>query len=187
MALNSDVALECDVLDAKPPPRIKWFNDTGAVQEVTQGNIVRFLDSGRYLYLRRLQPLHLEGQYYCIVTNANLSQEISAPTRYILVDNLTQGILLDYKQIGNQRVFAGNASFEFAYIGGVFGNSNMNGTSNRLFVSERELAPLGNIGEINIRTVTPGIIRLRATVRYNTLTSIVMRTGAVIVQRMLFI
>ena len=174
------------MLDAKPPPQIKWYDDTGAIQEMRQDNSVLFLDSGRYLYLRRLQRLHLERQYYCNITNANLSQEISAPTRYVLVDNLTQGILMDYKQIGNHRVFVGNANFEFAYVGGVFGNSNMNGTSNRLFVNESELAPLGNVGEINIITFAPGVFQLRAIVRYNSLTSFVTRSGTVIIQRMLY-
>ena len=173
------------MLDAKPPPQIRWYDDTGAIQEMTQDNSVRFLDSGRYLYLRRLQHLHLERQYYCNITNANLSQEVSAPTRYVLVDNLTQGTLMDYKQIGNQRVFIGNANVEFAYVGGVFGNSNMNGTSNRLFVSESELAPLGNVGEIDLMTFVPGVFQLRAIVRYNSLTSAVTRSGTLIVQRML--
>ena len=40
VALNSAVALECDVLDAKPPPQIKWFNDQREIQEITEGNRV---------------------------------------------------------------------------------------------------------------------------------------------------
>ena len=60
IALNSAVALECDVLDANPPPQIKWYSNQGAIQEVTVDNSVRFLDGGHYLYLRRLQPSHLE-------------------------------------------------------------------------------------------------------------------------------
>ena len=52
VALNSSVALECDVLDAKPLPQIKWFDDQGEIQEVREGNSVRFLDGGRYLYLK---------------------------------------------------------------------------------------------------------------------------------------
>ena len=103
VALNSAVAMECDVLDAKPSPQIKWFDDQGEIQEVLEGNSIRFLDGGRYLYLKSLQAIHLQRQHYCTVTNANLSQEISAPTRYVLTDNLTQGILVDYKQIGNLR------------------------------------------------------------------------------------
>ena len=64
VALNSGVALECDVLDAKPPPQIKWFDDQGEIQEIQDGNSVRFLDSGRYLYIKRLQAVHLHRQYY---------------------------------------------------------------------------------------------------------------------------
>ena len=75
VALNSAVALECDILDAKPPPQIKWFNDQGEIREITEGNCVRFLDNGRYLYLKRVQAIYLQQQYliYCIVTNAYLS------------------------------------------------------------------------------------------------------------------
>lgn len=122
VALGSEVALKCDVLGANPP-QIKWYNDQGAIQEVTLDNSVRFLDDGHYLYLRRLQASHLERQYYCAVTNVNLSQEISAPTRYVLTDTLTQGVLMDYKQIGNLTAFVGNTSLEFAYVGGVFGEA----------------------------------------------------------------
>ena len=154
VALNSDVALECNVLDANPPPQIKWFNDQGEIQEVMQNNIVRFLDNRRYLYLRDLKSIHLEQRYYCAVTNANLSQEVSAPTRYILTGNLTQGVLMDYKQIGNLTAFVGNTSFEFAYIGGVFNDQ----TINTLFVNSTEVTVLGNIGTIPMATLlSPGI------------------------------
>ena len=57
-------------------------------------------------YFKSLQAAHFERQCYCAVTNVNLSQEISAPTRYVLTDNiLTQGVLRDYKQIGDLRAF----------------------------------------------------------------------------------
>ena len=64
VALNSAVALECDVLDANPPPQIKWFDDQGEIQAIQDGNSVRFLDSGRYLYIKRLQAVHLHRQNY---------------------------------------------------------------------------------------------------------------------------
>ena len=166
MALNSDVALECDVLAANPPPQIKWFDNLGAIQEIRQGNNVRFLDGGRYLYLRRLQHAHLQRQYYCTVTNVNLSQEVSAPTRYVLTDNLTRGVLMDYKQIGDLTTFAGNINFEFAYIGGVHGD-NTNRTTSRLFWNHsNEVAVLGNIGTIE-HLSSPGNFTLEATVNYN--------------------
>ena len=187
VALNSDVALECDVLGVNPPPQIKWYNDTGVIQEVRQGNNVRFLDGGHYLYMRSLQAPHLKQQYYCTITNANLIQEISAPTRYLLTDNLTQGELMDYKQIGNQLAFVGNASFEFAYIGGTFGNNNRNGTRNNLFVNGLQVAALGNVGKINNITSSllssSGIVQLEAFVRYNGLSSDAIRSGTVTIHR----
>ena len=189
-ALDSDVALECDVLDAKPSPQIKWYNNMGEIQEVREGNKVRFLDNGRYLYIGELQAIHLEQQYYCAVTNVNLSQEVSAPTRYVLTDTLTQGELKDYKQIGNLRAFVGNTSFEFAYVGGAFGNNSMNGTQNELFVNGVQVATLGKIGKINNITSTflsssETIFQLEASVGYNGLSSTTRRTGTVTVYRKL--
>ena len=178
VAQNSDVALECDVLDANPPPQIKWYDDQGEVQEIRQSNNIRFLDNKRYLFIRRLQPSHLERQYYCSVSNVNLSHEISAPTRYVLVDNLTQGKLRDYKQIGDLRAFVGNESFEFTYVGGVFGD-NINGTTNRLFVNISPVEVLGNIGTIDISST--GSFMLKADVNYNGIMT--TRNGTLTVNR----
>ena len=191
VAINSDVALECDVLDAKPPPQIKWFSDLGEIQEDRLDNSIRFLDDRHYLYLRRLEGTHLERQYYCNVANANLSQEISAPTRYVLTDNLTQGVLMDYKQIGNHTAFVGNTSFEFAYIGGVFGLNDINGTINTLSVNGEEVRVLGNIGQINSMTSpflsSPGIFLLKASVVYSGLYLSETRNGTVIIYRKLLL
>ena len=180
VALNSAVALECDVLDANPPPQIKWYSDQGAIQEVTQNNRVRFLDSGCYLYLGSLQPSHLERQYYCAVTNVNLNQEISSPTRYVLTDNLTQGVLIDYKQIGDLTVFVGNASIQFAYVGTVFGDIT-NTTVNRMTVDDVEVASLGNIGIVDLVSMMKGLLKLEARVSYNGM--IAVRKGTLTVNR----
>ena len=188
VALNSDVALECDVLDAKPPPQIKWFDDLGEIQEDRLDNSIRFLDDRHYLYLRRLQAIHLERRYYCNITNVNLSQEVSAPTRYILIDNLTQGELIEYKQIRNHTAFVGNASFEFAYVGGAFGDNDVNGTINRLSANSEEVRVLGNVGiidRISRFLSSPGIILLEASVSYNGLLSFETRSGTVIIHRKL--
>ena len=180
-ALDSSVALECAVLDTKPPPSIKWYQDDWEeIQEITQDNSVRFLDDRRYLYFKSLQASHFEMQYYCTVTNANLSQEISAPTRYILIDNLTPGHLVDYKQIGDLRAFVGNESFEFAYVGGVFGNRS-NGTINKLSWNQtNEVPTLGNIGTIDVIS-SPGKFTLKAIVDYNGL--LITRNGTLTVNR----
>ena len=183
VALNSDVALECDVLDAKPPPQMKWYDNTGVIQEVTRNNRVRFLDGGRYLYLRELSSSHLEQRYYCAVTNVNLNKRISAPTRYVLTDNLTQGVLIDYKQIGDLIAFFGNRSIEFAYVGGVFGESlKINSTINTLTAGGHQVSTLGNIGEVDLTTVSSkGVIVLMALVRYDGM--ITTRRGTLTVQR----
>ena len=68
-ALDSSVALECAMLDAKPHPHIKWYQDDWEeIQEMTQDNSMRFLDDGHYLYFKSLQAAHFERQYYCAVT-----------------------------------------------------------------------------------------------------------------------
>ena len=162
VALNSDVALECDVLDANPPPQIKWYDDQGEIQEDQR---VRFLDNGHYLYLRRLQSAQLEREYFCVVANANLSWAISAPTRYMLIDNITQGVLVDYKQIGGLRAFVGNISVKFAFIGGVHGH-HTNETLSTLTVNGRDVSMLGNIGIID-KISLPGIVHLEAAVLYD--------------------
>ena len=179
VALNSDVALECDVLDAKPSPQIKWYNNTGAIQEINQGNIMRFLDGGRYLYMRNLDSSHLEQQYYCVVTNVNLSLEVPAPTRYILIDNLTRGALEDYKQIGALTAFVGNTNFEFAYVGGVF-DTILNRTDNVLRMNGDLVSKIENIGIIETLS-SPGIITLEATVFYSN--SVATRNGNLTVNR----
>ena len=182
VALNSDVALECDVLDAKPPPQIKWCDDQGEIQEVLQSNRIRFLDGGRYLYLRSLQAIQLERQFYCNVTNANLHLEISAPTRYMLIDNITQGELMEYKQIGNLRAFVGNTSFEFSYVSGVF-DGRTNQTINRLTVNDDiDVTILGSIGIIPDRILTmPGMVYLKAAVSYSGMVE--LRSGTLTIYR----
>lgn len=143
---------------------------------------MRFLDGGRYLYIRRLQHSHLERLYYCAVTNVNLNQETSAPTRYILTDNLTQGVLIDHKQIGDLTAFVGNTSIEFAYVGGVFGNIVIiNGTANTLSVGGGRVLTTGNIGVIDLTTLTQRVTMLEARVHYNGM--IAERRGTITIQR----
>ena len=154
VALNSDVALECDVLDCNPPPQIRWLQDGHPIDEVTVNNEVRFLDGGRFLYMRLLTPADLMPTYRCEVTNVFLDRSVVAPTVYRLVDNLTQGVLMDYKQIGNLIAFVGNMSFEFVYVGGIYGIGGRNGTINNLFQDTAQIASIGSIASIDtINTV----------------------------------
>ena len=47
---QADVAIECPVRDANPPPQIRWRDGNGnLLTEDTTNNQLRFLDIGRYL------------------------------------------------------------------------------------------------------------------------------------------
>ena len=178
VALDSDVALECDVLDANPHPTIKWFDSQGVLlstsdSEVLQNNSIFFLEGGRYLYLRSVGKAQLQQQYYCVVTNALLDREVPSPTRYILNESLPQGELRTYKDIGDLTAFVGNTSYEFSYVGGVYGCGNttnpfsvFNGTLNRMFADGAEVAVRGNIGIIDVIS-SAGTVVLRAQVIYD--------------------
>ena len=141
MAIDSSVALECDVLAANPPPQIEWRrgNDE-VVNEVMANNAVRFLDDGRYLFISNVQNENLATTYTCRVTNAFLDRTEIAPTSYRLVANLTEA-LVDYKQIGNLMAFVGDVNFEFAYVGG-----SVNGRTRNILFKR----PLGSPSSANL-------------------------------------
>ena len=180
VAIASDVALECDVLLSSPPPQIRWLRDGNPIAEVMVNNEVRFLDGGRYLYLRTLEAADLMPTYRCEVTNAFLDRSMVAPTMYRLIDNLTRGDLMDYKQIGDLTAFVGNMSFEFAYVGGLYGNGARNGTINNLFQGTVQVADIGNVASImTINTV--GMFELSATVVFDGVTR--ERVGMLTVHR----
>ena len=184
MAIYSDVALECDVLPANPPPQIRWLRDGSPIAEMRVNNEIRFLDGGRYLFLRVLEAADLMPTYHCEVTNVFLDRSVVAPTMYRLIDNLTRGVLIDYKQIGDLIAFVGNTSFEFAYVGGVYGNGARNGTINNLFQGTTQVADIGNIA--SIQTInTLGMFDLSAIVVFDGVTR--ERVGTLTVHRMFFV
>ena len=180
VAMDSDVALECDVLPSSPPPQIRWLRDGNPIAEVTVNNEVRFLDGGRYLYLRSLTVANLASTYRCEVTNVFLDRTVMAPTMYRLIDNLTRGDLMDYKQIGDLTAFVGNMSFEFAYVGGLYSNGAINGTINILRNGTEEIPGIGNVGSI-MTIDTVGMFELSATVVFDGVTR--RRTGTLTVHR----
>ena len=184
VALNSGVALECDVLPANPPPQIRWLQDGNIIAENLVNNLVRFLDGGRYLYMRILVAADLASTYHCEVTNALTDRTVVAPTTYRLIDNLTRGDLMDYKQIGDLTAFVGNTSFEFAYVGGLYGNGARNGTINSLFQGVTQVPSIGNVAIINtINTV--GMFDLSAIVVFDGITR--NRVGTLTVHRKFFL
>ena len=57
---DDDVALECQVAESNPSPQIRWLgNGIPLVEDTTTNNLLRFLDNGRYLLIRRLDTPQL--------------------------------------------------------------------------------------------------------------------------------
>ena len=83
---NDEVALECQVAESNPPPRIRWLGFP--LIEIRLNNRLRFLDNGRYLLIRQLTTPYLSGNYQCQVTNARLHATETSPTTYTLANNI---------------------------------------------------------------------------------------------------
>ena len=176
VALQSNVAMECDVLleSTNPPPQIRWLRNNGVtnevIEEMTANNERRFLEGGRFLFIRSVEAADLEFTYQCEVTNVFLDRTELAPITYRLIDNLTQDVLEEYKQIGDLRAFVGNTSFEFSFVGGAFGSS-ANGTTNVLSLTPTGMPSMDIPNVANIAAIpmvaTPGMFTLRAVVRYD--------------------
>ena len=163
VALNSQVALECDVVSASPPPNYRWRINGKIVGEIRQQNYRRFFDGGRWLFLGKLQPANLEVTYRCEVTNAYLHRVEVAPTTYRLVDNMTPGQIVEYKEIGDLTAFIGNESIEFGHISGGFDTQPPYINSTGVFLSMNDnavdtLARIGKVSPIN----AVGVFRLTA-------------------------
>ena len=150
-----DVALECDVLDANPPPVIEWFrtsdpnnrdaDPSDRIVEVTASNAVRFLEGGRYLYMRDLTDALLSDTYYCAVTNALIHQTRVSGTGYSFnVTGLEGQSKYEYKPIGNVTAFIGEMYIEISYVAAIFTGD----VSCDFFVDTTEINDLGAVGTI---------------------------------------
>ena len=114
---GDDVALECNVRDANPPPQIRWRDGNGnLLTEVMTNNLLRFLDNGRYLLIRGLTDAQVNTNYQCEVINARLHNTVRSPTTYDLVPNLGDEYMI-YKELINRTVLLGE-SVEISYIAG---------------------------------------------------------------------
>ena len=115
---QADVAIECPVRDANPPPQIRWRDGNGnLLTEDTTNNRLRFLDNGRYLLIRLLTDTQVNTDYQCEVTNARLDEVIPDPTLYDLVPNLGANNFMIYKRLINRTVLVGS-TVELSYIAG---------------------------------------------------------------------
>jgi len=152
--VDADVALECRVRGANPPPQIQWFDGTGLLTEDTTNNVLRFLDNGRYLLIGQLSPAQIATNYYCSVTNARLHETVRSNTTYDLAPVLGTNGFMIYKRFINRTLIlmGGTATLDLSYIAGAgsgvaagaYGLLNCRRTSDTLSTSV-DLSPLGGV------------------------------------------
>ena len=119
---NGNVALECRVRDASPPPQIQWFDENDMpLTEVTTNNLLRFLDNGRYLLIRTLTTAQVNTNYYCSVTNVRFHETMRSPTTYDLDPTLGSNEIMIYKSFVDRTltlVGGGPGTVQWSYIAG---------------------------------------------------------------------
>ena len=138
---------------------IQWFevsdSDTALVEDRNANNL-RFLEGGRFLYVRDVSTF--PRTYYCAVSNARLhSQEVS-PTRYILNGTGLLSGMDDrhvYKEIGDRTAFVGD-EFEFSYVATV----GRNNQECNFEIDGAEQIALGAVGTDQVLTFLPGEVFL---------------------------
>lgn len=93
--LGGAVAIECDVLDAAPVPRIEWFADDQKIAS----SMIEYVDDGRYLYIQSLTEQQRNAQYHCEVANKYMYLRAIAPTTYTLTGNIGMNYVTVYKAL----------------------------------------------------------------------------------------
>ena len=147
--INGDVALECLVRHANPPPRIEWFDGNGTLIEAAINNTLRFLDNGRYLLIRGLTTTQVSMNYHCEVTNAFLYERVRSPTTYSLDINLGSNDTLIYKAFESKVTLVGER-VELSFIAGAgsavepFGLQNCQ-LSGSTLTTPLDLTPIGGV------------------------------------------
>ena len=115
---QADVAIQCPVRDANPPPQIRWVDGSGrTLTENKANNQLRFLDNGHYLLMRELTTAQVNTNYQCEVTNARLQEVIRSPTTFDLVPNLGANKFMIYKELMNRTILVGE-TVEMSYVVG---------------------------------------------------------------------
>ena len=119
---DDNVALKCQVAESNPPPQIRWLgNGNPLVEDTTTNNLLRFLDNGRYLLIRRLDTPQLNTNYQCQVTNARLHATETSPTTYTLVNNIGNNEFRIYKRLIDRTILKEterDPMVELSYIAG---------------------------------------------------------------------
>ena len=176
-----DIALECRVEDSQPPPDIVWYQDGTPLVENLAGNAVRFLEGGRWAYIRDVETFSHE--YYCEVSNARLHESVrSNQTYFVNGTGLVDGMDFVYKEIGDLTAFSTeekNEDFEFSYV-------SSEGTLNRVCAFSNIGGSNANsnaaVGTILNLPAPPAVVTLQC--RSDQVT--IISSGTLTVQRELF-
>ncbi len=174
---GTDIALECRVGDSQPPPDIVWFQGDTPLVENTVTNNVRFLEGGRWAYIRDNEDFPRE--YHCEVSNVLLHNTTRSPQTYFINGTgIVSGMDFVFKEIGALTAFSKEGedeNFEFSFV-------SSKGTENRVcdFYSNGAITPdLAAVGTITNLPPPPAVVTLEC--RDGQVT--VISSGTVTVQR----
>ena len=172
-----DIALECRVEDSQPPPDIVWFQGDTPLVENTVTNNVRFLEGGRWAYIRDNEMFPRD--YHCEVSNVRLHNSTRSPQTYFVNGTgLVDGMDVVYKEIGDLTALYKEGemeNFEFSYV-------SSQGTLNRACLfnfDDTQIAALGAVGTIPNLPAPPAEVTLECREGQ----AIVIGSGKVTVQR----
>ena len=116
--IRGAVAIECQALDANPPPQIVWVDGSGMpLTEDRTNNQLRFLDNGRYLLITQLTTAQVNTNYQCEVTNARLHETVRNNFMYDLVPTLGSNETMIYKGLESRTILIGT-TVEYSFIAG---------------------------------------------------------------------
>ncbi len=179
--VGTDTALKCRVGDSQPPPDIVWFQGDTPLVENTVTNGIRFLEGGRWAYIRDIEDFSRE--YHCEVSNVLLYNTTRSPQTYFVNGTgLVDGTNFVYKEIGDLTAFSKEGvdeDFEFSFVAS-------QGTLSRLcffFFDDSSVISSLAFGTIpNLPTPPPAVVTLQCRSDASTVVS----SGTVTVQRELY-
>ena len=178
---GTDIALECKIGDSQPPFDIVWYQNGTPLVENTVTNDVRFLEGGRWAYIRDIETFPRD--YHCRVSNARMHELVRSPQTYFVNGTgLVDGMDFVYKEIGNLTAFSTeekNENFEFSYV-------SSQGTLNRVCAFSNIGGSNANsnaaVGTIPNLPAPPAVVTLQC--RSDQVT--IISSGTLTVQRELF-
>ncbi len=177
---GTDIALECRVEDSQPPPDIVWYQDGTRLVENRVTNAIRFLEGGRWAYIRDIETF--PHDYHCEVSNARMNgSERSPQTYFVNGTGLVNEMDFVYKEIGDLTAFSiegEDEDFEFSYV-------SSQGTLNRVCAFSNSggssAVSNGGVGIIANLPAPPDVVTLQCREGQAT----VISSGTVTVQRKL--